>query len=331
MAAGWKPKVAASNLQSGRRRDRPRLRLRPVRLEPVGRRRRHRGGQEDREDRRQAHVHLAEQRHHDQPAARREPDERRGDPGPVAGAVRAGRRSPRSGSRACDWVTYPILRFKDTPKVTLVNVHPGKHTIVVAGRRVDIDVSAGNTAAFNAGWNLSGSGEPPQTAVGCGGRQRVLRRHGCAHPHRADEPGERPGSAQGGRQVAEPSRTVRGARRRAPRTSTARAAPRARGCSGRAASSCPGVCPRAARSALGRRGRPPRAQRRGRQLRRGRAGTRRCVRRRSRSRAPAAAHPRAFAASRTGSRASQRSHTSGTSWPVSMRKGRSTEPSSRGE
>ncbi len=32
-----------------------------------------------------------------------------------------------------DWVTYPILRFKDSPKVTLVNVHPGKYTIVVPG------------------------------------------------------------------------------------------------------------------------------------------------------------------------------------------------------
>jgi CO/xanthine dehydrogenase Mo-binding subunit len=63
-----------------------------------------------------------------------------------------------------DWVTYPILRFKDSPKVTLVNSHPGKHTIVVPGA-TDTDVSAGNTAAFNAGWNLSGSGEPPQTAV----------------------------------------------------------------------------------------------------------------------------------------------------------------------
>jgi len=26
-----------------------------------------------------------------------------------------------------DWVTYPILRFKDAPKVTLINVHPGQY------------------------------------------------------------------------------------------------------------------------------------------------------------------------------------------------------------
>jgi CO/xanthine dehydrogenase Mo-binding subunit len=63
-----------------------------------------------------------------------------------------------------DWVTYPILRFKDSPKVTLVNSHPGKHTIVVPGDTTT-DVSAGNTAAFAQGWNLTGSGEPPQTAI----------------------------------------------------------------------------------------------------------------------------------------------------------------------
>jgi CO/xanthine dehydrogenase Mo-binding subunit len=63
-----------------------------------------------------------------------------------------------------DWVTYPILRFKDSPTVTLVNSHPGKHTLIVPGA-TDTDVSAGNTAAFAQGWSLSGSGEPPETAV----------------------------------------------------------------------------------------------------------------------------------------------------------------------
>ncbi|HZQ64062.1 MAG TPA: molybdopterin cofactor-binding domain-containing protein [Gaiellaceae bacterium] len=63
-----------------------------------------------------------------------------------------------------DWVTYPILRFKDCPKVTLVNVHPGHYTVVTPGDKT-VDVSAGNTEAFNEGWSLSGSGEPPTTAV----------------------------------------------------------------------------------------------------------------------------------------------------------------------
>jgi CO/xanthine dehydrogenase Mo-binding subunit len=64
-----------------------------------------------------------------------------------------------------DWVTYPILRFKDSPKVTLVNSHPGKHTLVVPGDH-SVDVSAGNTAAYANGWNLSGSGEPPTVGIG---------------------------------------------------------------------------------------------------------------------------------------------------------------------
>jgi nicotinate dehydrogenase subunit B len=63
-----------------------------------------------------------------------------------------------------DWVSYPILRFKDSPTVTLVNVHPGKYTTVKPGDTSQ-DVQAGNTAAFNNGWLLSGSGEPPTTAV----------------------------------------------------------------------------------------------------------------------------------------------------------------------
>ncbi|MEI8106113.1 MAG: molybdopterin cofactor-binding domain-containing protein, partial [Actinomycetes bacterium] len=63
-----------------------------------------------------------------------------------------------------DWVTYPILRFKDSPKLTLVNVHPGKYTTVVPGD-VTSDVSAGNTAAAANGWIATGSGEPPTTAI----------------------------------------------------------------------------------------------------------------------------------------------------------------------
>jgi len=63
-----------------------------------------------------------------------------------------------------DWVSYPILRFKDTPTVTLVNVHPGKYTVTRPGDESQ-DVMAGNTAAFNNGWALSGSGEPPTTAI----------------------------------------------------------------------------------------------------------------------------------------------------------------------
>jgi CO/xanthine dehydrogenase Mo-binding subunit len=70
-----------------------------------------------------------------------------------------------------DWVTYPILRFKDSPKVTLVNAHPGIYTEVVPGnfttdKNPGVDVSKGNTAAVNANWPLSGSGEPPTAPIG---------------------------------------------------------------------------------------------------------------------------------------------------------------------
>src|SRR5581483_8921923 len=63
-----------------------------------------------------------------------------------------------------DWVTYPILRFKDAPTVTLVNVHPGQYKVVTPGDE-SLDVISGNTEAFNEGWLLTGSGEPPTTCV----------------------------------------------------------------------------------------------------------------------------------------------------------------------
>jgi len=64
-----------------------------------------------------------------------------------------------------DWVSYPILRFADSPRVTLINVHPGKYTLVTPGDK-SVDVSEGNTRAAAQGWNLSGSGEPPTVGIG---------------------------------------------------------------------------------------------------------------------------------------------------------------------
>jgi len=64
-----------------------------------------------------------------------------------------------------DWVSYPILRFSDSPRVTLINVHPGKYTLVTPGDK-SVDVSEGNTRAAAQGWNLSGSGEPPTVGIG---------------------------------------------------------------------------------------------------------------------------------------------------------------------
>jgi CO/xanthine dehydrogenase Mo-binding subunit len=68
-----------------------------------------------------------------------------------------------------DWVSYPILRFADTPRVTLVNVHPGQYVTVdpdLSEGGLNTDVSQGNAQAVTDGWTLSGSGEPPTAAIG---------------------------------------------------------------------------------------------------------------------------------------------------------------------
>jgi CO/xanthine dehydrogenase Mo-binding subunit len=70
-----------------------------------------------------------------------------------------------------DWVTYPILRFKDSPKVTLVNAHPGVYTKINIGdfttdKNPGTNVLQGNTNAAANAWNLSGSGEPPTAPIG---------------------------------------------------------------------------------------------------------------------------------------------------------------------
>jgi CO/xanthine dehydrogenase Mo-binding subunit len=64
-----------------------------------------------------------------------------------------------------DWVTYPILRFKDSPKVMLINVHPGKYTTIVPGQYDGLDLRAGNTAAIANGWVATGAGEPPTVGI----------------------------------------------------------------------------------------------------------------------------------------------------------------------
>ena len=73
-----------------------------------------------------------------------------------------------------DWVSYPILRFKDTPKVTTVLVN-----------RPDRDAS--------------GSGEPPLRAGRRGDRERDLRRDGRAHDAGPDDAGPRPRLPEGAR------------------------------------------------------------------------------------------------------------------------------------
>ena len=135
IAAGWKPKVAASDLQERRRRHRPRLRLRHVRLEPGRRRRRHRGEQEDRQDRGEARL-VAQ---NNGITVNLEGVTTQMSGALIQGLSRALYEQAtwnKERVTSLDWVSYPILRFKDSPTVTLINVHPGKYTVVTPGRRV---------------------------------------------------------------------------------------------------------------------------------------------------------------------------------------------------
>jgi len=63
-----------------------------------------------------------------------------------------------------DWVTYPILRMKESPRTTLIQVAPGVFLTVVPGEQNSI--AAGNTRAFNQGWLTTGGGEAGVVPVG---------------------------------------------------------------------------------------------------------------------------------------------------------------------
>jgi nicotinate dehydrogenase subunit B len=63
-----------------------------------------------------------------------------------------------------DWVSYPILRFADSPKVTVGIVTPTGYVLNQPGLS-SVQVKQGNTDAFNAGWINTGSGEPAKGAV----------------------------------------------------------------------------------------------------------------------------------------------------------------------
>ncbi len=85
-----------------------------------------------------------------------------------------------------DWVTYPILRFKDAPKITFSLV-----------QRTDIPaVATGTPRALAARDRLRRAAD--RSDRGCD-RERVLRRDGRSCPPGADQPGPRQGSPQGRR------------------------------------------------------------------------------------------------------------------------------------
>jgi CO/xanthine dehydrogenase Mo-binding subunit len=86
----------------------------------------------------------------------------------IQGLSRAMHEAPRWNNEritSLDWVTYPILRFKDAPHITVIRSQPGKYTVVPHGGG-NVDLREGNTRAFNQGWLLTGVGEPGSAGIG---------------------------------------------------------------------------------------------------------------------------------------------------------------------
>ena len=96
-----------------------------------------------------------------------------------------------------DWVTYPILRFKDAPRTTLVVVAPGQYLTVVPGE--ENSIATGNARAFAQGWLTTGGGEAGVVPARRGDCERVLRRDRRPHASGADDGGPRPRGARGRR------------------------------------------------------------------------------------------------------------------------------------
>jgi CO/xanthine dehydrogenase Mo-binding subunit len=64
-----------------------------------------------------------------------------------------------------DWVTYPLLRFADSPAVTVIVVAPNGQSIAVTPG-AETTFVAQNTNAIAQGWTSSGSGEPASVPPG---------------------------------------------------------------------------------------------------------------------------------------------------------------------
>ena len=156
--------------EQGEHRHRPRHRQQPSRRRLRGGRRRHPGEQEDRQDPRHASLCGSGLRLRGEPGPDLQPDDRQRDPGHEPCALGRGHVQQEPG-HSIDWVTYPILRFKDAPKVTNVLV-----------QRTDQP--------------SLGSGEPVTCPIVGRDRQRVLRRNRRAPARGAhDTAGTRSGDA----------------------------------------------------------------------------------------------------------------------------------------
>ena len=111
--------------------------------------------------------------------------------------VGADRRSTSSAITSLDWVSYPILRFKDAPVGHPDHRHPGEYVTVVPGARHRRD--QGQHRSVQPGLALTGSGEPPTAAVGSAVANAIFDATGVPRSAVPADPGERPRRVQGGR------------------------------------------------------------------------------------------------------------------------------------
>ena len=198
LAAAASPRraVGTGNVVTGRGH-----RARQLRRHAGGEHRRHPGEHEDREDHADAPLLRPGHRPHRVPGGHREPGGRQPRAGREPGALRAGRLRQATQVTSLDWVTYPIMRFKDSPKITFDFIQRTDIPAVSTGTLQANGTTAPSSTVAASGVFVGGSGEPPSTSDRRRDRERVLRRDGRSHPHGADDPGPRPRGAARGREA----------------------------------------------------------------------------------------------------------------------------------
>ena len=155
----WQPKVAASNVSKRERGHRPRRRAGAALGLAVGRDRRRRGQPVDGQDRRRSTSRASQDAGLSVYVSGSENQMIGGVTQSVSRALSEAVTFNKTRVTSLDWVTYPLLRFKDHPAVTPILIQRPE---IVPG----------------------GGGEPPAVPTAGRDRQRVLRRDGRAHPRR---------------------------------------------------------------------------------------------------------------------------------------------------
>ena len=103
-----------------------------------------------------------------------------------------------------DWVTYPILRFKDSPKVDFEFVQRYDIPATNAGDRQANGTSVPSATVAESGVFVSGSGEPPLSSIGAAIANAFFDATG-ARIRRAPMAPARPRGAEGGRGRLDPA------------------------------------------------------------------------------------------------------------------------------